>query len=99
MVDYQMSWIDRPDEGMSDVMVKDLVFQKIVSVPLSRRDVVVCQKRKFHEFVGQNTRGGVVDWAAVSTAFQAHVDTLLASQLAEVFTAASAGVAKAACPR
>jgi hypothetical protein len=79
VVDYQMSWIERPDEGMSDVMVKVQVFHKIASVPLSRRDVVVGQKRKFDEFIGQNTRGGVVDWAAVSTAFQTHVDALLAS--------------------
>jgi hypothetical protein len=79
VVDYQMSWIDRHDEGMADVMVKDQVFHKVVSVPLSRRDVVICQKRKFDELVGQNTRGGMVDWAAVSTAFQAHVDALLAS--------------------
>jgi hypothetical protein len=78
-VDYQLTWIDRHDEGMADVVVKDQVFHKVVSVPLSRRDVVVRQKRRFGELVRQNTRGGKVDWAAVSTAFQAHVDALLGS--------------------
>lgn len=78
-MDYEMTWIDRQDEGMADVMVKDQIFYKIVSVPLSRRDVVVRQKRRFDELVGQNIRGGKVDWAAVSAAFQAHVDALLAS--------------------
>ena len=76
---YQMTWIDRHDEGMADVMVNDQVFHKVVSVPRSRRDVVVRQKAKFNEIVRQNARGGKVDWAAVSTTFQAHVDSLLGS--------------------
>ena len=73
-----MSWVDRSDEGMADLIATDQRCHKVVSVPHGRKDVVLRQKARFNTIVGQHTAGdGAIDWASVSVAFQAHVDRLL----------------------
>jgi hypothetical protein len=73
-----MSWVDRSDEGMADLIAKDQAYHKVASVPHSRMDVVLRQKARFNAIIGQHRAGdGTIDWASVSVAFQAHLDRLL----------------------
>ena len=78
MADKRMKWIDRPDRGVADVMAKDRAYHKVATVPLGQKDVVLRQKREFSAIVARHTADdGKTDWAAVATAFQAHVDRLI----------------------
>ena len=73
-----MSWVDRIDSGMADLVATDELCHKVASVPYGRKDVVVRQKARFNAIVRDHHAGDrTINWAGVSVAFQAHLDRLL----------------------
>ena len=72
-----MSWVDRIDSGMADLVATNQVCHKVASVPYDRKDVVVRQKATFNAIVREHRADGTINWAGVSVAFQAHLDRLL----------------------
>ena len=73
-----MSWVERIDEGIVDVIAKDNVCHKVASLPDGRKDLVLRQKARFTAIVARHTAGGgTIDWAGVAVDFQAHLDRLL----------------------
>jgi hypothetical protein len=73
-----MSWVERVDEGIVDLMAWDQECHKVALLPDARRDVVLRQKARLTAIVAQYTAAdGTIDWTSVSVGFQAHVDRLL----------------------